>query len=148
MEVLSRDESVEGGKTCKRKLTNQIQTRGLSGRLREIRTGLVGANIKSEQICSKSLNSKIQISTSKIGMDRSMRKWQKFLKQHPKLNSSSDEIEELPPECITGSRYERDKINSHKHNSLVTLGIQRRNSTTRGSEFIMYVNYPSELQNC
>ena len=26
-----------------------------------------------------------------------MRKWQKFLKQHPSLNSSSDEIEELPP---------------------------------------------------
>ena len=26
-----------------------------------------------------------------------MRKWQKFLKQHPSLISSSDEIEELPP---------------------------------------------------
>ena len=30
-------------------------------------------------------------------MDRSMHKWQKFLKQHPSLNSSSKEIEELPP---------------------------------------------------
>ena len=30
-------------------------------------------------------------------MDRSMRKWQKILKQHPSLNSSSDEIEEIPP---------------------------------------------------
>ena len=30
-------------------------------------------------------------------MDKHMRKWQKFLQQHPSLNSSSDEIEELPP---------------------------------------------------
>ena len=71
LEVSSRDESVEGGKTCKRKSTNQIQTRGLSQRLREIRPGLVGAFIKSDQSCSKSLNSQIQISTSKIRMDRS-----------------------------------------------------------------------------
>ena len=97
LEVSSRDESVEGGKTCKRNSTNQIQARGLSRRLREIRTGLVGAIIKSEESCSKSSNFKIQISNSKIGMDRSMRKWQKFLKQHPSLKSSSDEIEELPP---------------------------------------------------
>ena len=30
-------------------------------------------------------------------MDKSMKKWQKFLKQQPSLDSSSDEIEELPP---------------------------------------------------
>ena len=97
LEVFSRNDSVEGGKTCKRKSTNQIQTRGLSRRLREIRTGLVGAIIKSEQSCSKLLKTNSQISTSNIKMDRSMRKWQKFLKQHPSLNISSDEIEELPP---------------------------------------------------
>ena len=129
MEVLSRDESVEGGKTCKRKLTNQIQTRDLSGRLREIRTGLVGANIKSEQSCSKSLNSKIQISTSKIGMDRSMRKWQKFLKQHPSLNSSSDEIEELPPnvslEAVT------KETRSFRTNTTLSLPSEFKGETVR-----------------
>ena len=97
LEVSSRDESVEGGKTCNRNSTNKIQARGLSRRLREIRTGLVGVNIKSEESCSKSSKFKIQIAKSKNGMDRSMRKWQKFLKQHPSLNSSSNEIEELPP---------------------------------------------------
>ena len=97
LEVSSQNESVEGGKTGQRKSTNQIQTRGLNRRLRETRTGFVRAIIKSEQSCSKSLNSKFQISTSKIGMDRSMRKRQKFLKQHPSLNSSSDEIEALLP---------------------------------------------------
>ena len=30
-----------------------------------------------------------------------MRKWQKFLQQHPSLNSSSDEIEELPPNNVS-----------------------------------------------
>ena len=97
LEVSSRNDSVEGGKPCKRKSTNQVQTRRLSRRLREIRTGLVGAIIKSEQSCSKLLKSNSQISPSNIKMDQSMRKWQKFLKQHPSLNSSSDEIEELPP---------------------------------------------------
>ena len=96
LEISSRDESVEGGKTCKRNSTNQIRTRGLSRRLREIRTGLVGAITQSEEICLQSSNFKIQNSNSQIGMDRSMRKWQKFLKQHPSLNSSSNEIEELP----------------------------------------------------
>ena len=97
LEVSSRNDSVEGGKTCKRKSTNQIQTCGLSRRLRELRTRLVGAIIKSEQSSSKLLKSNSQISTSNIKMDRSMRKWQNFLKQHPSLNSSSDENEELPP---------------------------------------------------
>ena len=97
LEVSSQNDSVEGGKSCKRKSTNQIQTRNLSRRLREIRTGLVGAIIKSEQSCSKLSKSNSQISASNTKMDRSMRKWQKFLQQHPSLNSSSDEIEELPP---------------------------------------------------
>ena len=96
LEVSSRDESVEGGKTCKRNSTNQIRTRGLSRGLREIRTGLVGAITQSEESCLQSSNFKIQISNSQIGTDRSMRKKQKFLKQHPSLNSSRDEIEELP----------------------------------------------------
>ena len=30
-----------------------------------------------------------------------MRKWQKFLQQHPSLNSSSDEIEELPQNTVS-----------------------------------------------
>ena len=30
-----------------------------------------------------------------------MRKWQKFLQQHPSLNSSSDEIEELPQNNVS-----------------------------------------------
>ena len=30
-----------------------------------------------------------------------MRKWQKFLQQQPSLNSSSDEIEELPPNNVS-----------------------------------------------
>ena len=107
LEVSSQNDSVEGGKTCKRKSTNQIQTRGLSRRLRDIRNGLVGAIIQSEHICSKLsksnsqnknlLKSSPQTSKANITMDRSMRKWQKILKQHPSLNSSSDEIEELPP---------------------------------------------------
>ena len=107
LEVSSHNDSVEGGKTCKRKSTNQMQPRGLSQRLSEIRTGLVGAIIQSEHSCSKLSESNLQnqnIFTSSpqifkphINMDRSMRKWQKFLKQHPSLNSSSDEIEELPP---------------------------------------------------
>ena len=107
LEVSSQNDSVEGGKTCKRISTNQIQTRNLSRRLREILTGLVGAIIQSEQSCSKFSKSNAQIpkifksspqlSKSNSNMDQSMRKWQKFLKQHPSLNSSSDEIEELPP---------------------------------------------------
>ena len=96
LEVSSRNDSVEGGKTCKRKSTNQVQS-GLSRRLREIRSGLVGAITKSEQSCSKLLKSNSQVSPSNIKMDRSMRKWQKFFKQHPSLNNSSDENEELPP---------------------------------------------------
>ena len=54
LEVSSRDESVEGGKTLNRNSANQIQARGLSRRLREIRTGLASAIIKSEESCSKS----------------------------------------------------------------------------------------------
>ena len=34
-------------------------------------------------------------------MDKNMRKWQKFLQQHPCLNSSSDEIEELPQNTVS-----------------------------------------------
>ena len=34
-------------------------------------------------------------------MGKSMRKWQKFLPQHPSLNSSSDEIEELPQNTVS-----------------------------------------------
>ena len=94
LEVLSRDESVDDGKTYKRNSTNQIRTRGLSRRLREKRSELVGAITQSEHNCLQSSNFKIQISKSQIGMDRSMRKRQKFLKQHPSLNSSSNEIEE------------------------------------------------------
>ena len=30
-----------------------------------------------------------------------MRKWQKFLQKHPSLNSSSDELEELPPNNVS-----------------------------------------------
>ena len=96
LEVLSRDEPVEGGKTCERNSTNQIRTRGFSRRLREIRARLVGAITQSEESCLQFSNFKIQSSKSQIGMD-SMRKSQKFLKQHPSLTSSSDEIEELPP---------------------------------------------------
>ena len=112
LEVSSRNDSVEGGKTCKRKSTNQIQTRNLSRRLREIRTGLVGAIIKSEQSCSKLSKSNSQISASNTKMDRSMRKWQKFLPKHPSLNSSSDEIEELPPN-VSLEAVTRNKINPH-----------------------------------
>ena len=32
-----------------------------------------------------------------------MRKWQKFLLEHPSLNSSSDENEELPPNVSLGA---------------------------------------------
>ena len=56
LEVSSRNESVEGGKRCKQNSTNHAQAHGLSRRLREIRTGLVGAIIKSEESCLKSSN--------------------------------------------------------------------------------------------
>ena len=34
-------------------------------------------------------------------MDKNMKKWQKCLQQHPSLNSSSDEIEELPTKNLS-----------------------------------------------
>ena len=61
-QVSSRNESVEGGKRCKQNSTNHAQAHGLSRRLREIRTGLVGAIIKSEESCLKSSNLKTKIS--------------------------------------------------------------------------------------
>ena len=97
LEVSSRNESVEAGRTCEQNSTNHDQGRGLSQRLREIRTGSAGTIIKSEESCLKSSNLKTKISQPKFEMDRNMRKWQKFLKQHPSLNRSSDEIKELPP---------------------------------------------------
>ena len=83
LEVLSRDESVEGGKTCKRNSTNQIRTRGLSRPLRKIRTGLLGFITQSEEKCLQSSNFKIQNSNSQIAMNRSLRKCQKISETAP-----------------------------------------------------------------
>ena len=79
LEIWSQDEPVEGGKPCERNSTNQIRTRGLSQRLREIRSKLVGAIAQLEESCLQLSNYEFQSSKSQIGMDRSMRKWQKKL---------------------------------------------------------------------
>ena len=119
LEVSSRDEPVESGKTCERNSTNQIRTRGLSRRLRELRSRLVGAITQSEESRLQLSNSKIQSSKSQFGMDRSMRKWQKFLKQHPSLNSSSNAIEELPPNVSLEANTKETK--SIRTNSTLSL---------------------------
>ena len=80
LKVSSRDEPIEGGKPCERNSTNQIRTHGLSRRLREIRSKLVGAITQSKKSCIQLSNSKFQNSNSRIEMDRNMKKWQKFLK--------------------------------------------------------------------
>ena len=100
MKVSSRDQPVEGGKSCERELTNQNRTHGLNQRLRNLRSNLVGAIAQSVlllKVVSIYQNQKIHNSKTQIEMDKSMKKWQIFLKQHPSLDSSSDEIEELPP---------------------------------------------------
>ena len=97
LKILSRDQPVEGGKSCERESTNQNRTRGLNQRLLNLRSNLVGAITQSKQSCFKLINSKIHSLKTQIELDKSMKKWQRFLKQHPSLDISSDEIEELPP---------------------------------------------------
>ena len=64
----------------------------MNRRLREIRGKLVGAIIQSKESCLNLPNTS-KNSESRFEMDKNTRKWQKFLQQHPSLNSSSDEIE-------------------------------------------------------
>ena len=109
----SRDQPVEGGKSCERESTNQNRTHGFNQQLRFLRGNLVGAITQSKESCFKLSNSKIHNSKTQI------KKWQKFLKQHPSLDSSSDEREELSPslnlEAIT------NKTKSVKTNTTLSL---------------------------
>ena len=101
MKVSLRNEPVEGAKPCEWESTNQNRTHGLNRRLRKIRGNLVGAIIQSKESCCLNLSNTSKNSQSRIAMDKSMRKWQKFLQQHPSLNSSTDEIEELPQNTVS-----------------------------------------------
>ena len=56
--------------------------------------------IQSKESCSN-LSNTSKNSESRIEMDKNIRKWQKFLQQHPSLNSSSDEIEELTQNTVS-----------------------------------------------
>ena len=100
LKVSSRNEPVEGGMSCERESTNQNRTHGSNRRLRKIRGKLVGAIIQSKENCLN-LPSTFKNSESRIEMDKNKRKWQKFLQQHPSLNSSSDEIEEIPQNTVS-----------------------------------------------
>ena len=101
LKVSSRDEPVAGGKPCERKSTNQNRTHGLNRRQREIRSKLVGAITQSKKSCLDLSNSKFQNSEPRTETDRNMKKWQKVLKQHPSLNSSSNEMEQLPQNIVS-----------------------------------------------
>ena len=100
LKILSRNDPVEGGKPCERESTNQNRTHGLNRRLRNIRGNLVGAIIQSKDSCLN-LSNTSKNSESRTEMDKNMRKWQKLLQEHPSLNSSSDEIEELPQNTVS-----------------------------------------------
>ena len=97
LKVSSRDILVEGGKSCEQESINQNRTHGLNRRLRKLLKNLLVAITQSKKSCLNLSNSKNHDSKTQVKMDKSMQKWQKFLKQHPSLNSSSDEIEEIPP---------------------------------------------------
>ena len=96
LKVSSRDKPGEGGKSCERQSTNQKRTHGLSRRLPNFCSYLVDAITQSKKSCLNLSNSKFHNSKSQIAMNNNMKKWQKFLKQHPSLNNSSDKTEELP----------------------------------------------------
>ena len=100
LNVSSRNEPVEVGKPCERESTNQNRTHGLNRRLCKIRGKLVGAIIQSKESCLN-LSNTSKNSESRIEMDKNMRKWQKFLQQHPSLDSSSDEIEQLTQNTVS-----------------------------------------------
>ena len=115
LEISSRFQPVEGVKSCERKLTNQNRTQGSNQRLCNLREILVGAITQLEET-RLNLNSNSNIH---IEMDLSMKQWEKCLKQHPSLDSSSDEIKELPSslhlEAIT------KEIRSIKTNTTLSL---------------------------
>ena len=117
MKISSRNEPVEGGKPCERESTNQNRTHGLNRRPRKIREKLVGAIIQSTESCLNLPNTS-KNSESRIEMDKNMRKWQKFLQQHPSLNSSSDEIEELPQNNVSLEAITKETKSVHTNTTL------------------------------
>ena len=91
LKISSRFQPVEGVKSCERKLTKQNQTHGSNQRLCSIRENLDSAITQLEE-SRLNLNSD---SNTHIEINRSMKKWEKILKQHLSLDSSTNEIEEL-----------------------------------------------------